>query len=46
MAAIQHIAAIAFLERAFGFREIPTARLVSSTGVVGHSMQRLQKVSR
>jgi len=31
-------AAIAFLERAFGFREIPTARLVSPAGVVGHSM--------
>ena len=45
MAAIRHIAAIAFLERAFGFREIPTARLVSSTGG-GHSMQRLQEVSR
>jgi PhnB protein len=31
-------AAIAFLERAFGFREIPTARLVMPDGVVGHSM--------
>jgi uncharacterized glyoxalase superfamily protein PhnB len=31
-------AAIAFLERAFGFREIPTARLVMPNGVVGHSM--------
>jgi uncharacterized glyoxalase superfamily protein PhnB len=31
-------AAIAFLERAFGFREIPTARRVSPAGVVGHSM--------
>jgi hypothetical protein len=31
-------AAVAFLERAFGFREIPTARLVSADGVVHHSM--------
>ena len=31
-------AAIAFLERAFGFREILTARRVSPAGVVGHSM--------
>src|SRR5207245_6126742 len=29
---------LAFLERAFGFREIPTARRVSPAGVVGHSM--------
>jgi uncharacterized glyoxalase superfamily protein PhnB len=28
----------AFLERAFGFREIPTARGLSPAGVVGHSM--------
>jgi hypothetical protein len=32
-------AAIAFLERAFGFREIPTARRVSPAGVVGHSLR-------
>jgi uncharacterized glyoxalase superfamily protein PhnB len=31
-------AAIAFLERAFGFREIPSARVTSEDGVVGHSM--------
>ena len=31
-------AALSFLERAFGFREIPTARRVSPAGVVGHSM--------
>ena len=31
-------AALSFLERAFGFREIPTARLVMPDGVVGHSM--------
>jgi uncharacterized glyoxalase superfamily protein PhnB len=31
-------AALAFLERAFGFREIPTARLVSADGVIGHAM--------
>jgi len=31
-------AALAFLESAFGFREIPTARRVSEQGVIGHSM--------
>ena len=31
-------AALAFLERAFGFREIPTARRVSAAGVIGHSL--------
>ena len=31
-------AALSFLERAFGFREIPTARRVSAEGVIGHSM--------
>ena len=31
-------AALSFLERAFGFREILTARLVSEEGVVGHSL--------
>ena len=31
-------AALLFLERAFGFREIPTARLVSADGVIGHAM--------
>ena len=31
-------AALAFLERAFGFREIPTSRRVSAEGVIGHSM--------
>jgi uncharacterized glyoxalase superfamily protein PhnB len=31
-------AALAFLERAFGFREIPTARRVSEHGVIGHTM--------
>src|SRR5919108_3037167 len=31
-------AAIAFLERAFGFREIPTSRRVSAEGVIGHTM--------
>jgi uncharacterized glyoxalase superfamily protein PhnB len=31
-------AALEFLERAFGFREIPTARLVSAEGVIGHSL--------
>jgi uncharacterized glyoxalase superfamily protein PhnB len=31
-------AALAFLERAFGFREIPTSRLVSKEGVVGHAL--------
>jgi uncharacterized glyoxalase superfamily protein PhnB len=31
-------AALAFLDRAFGFREIQTARLVSKDGVIGHSM--------
>jgi uncharacterized glyoxalase superfamily protein PhnB len=29
--------ALSFLERAFGFREIPTARLVSAGGVIGHA---------
>ena len=31
-------AALAFLERAFGFREIPSSRLVSEEGVIGHAM--------
>ena len=31
-------AALEFLERAFGFREIPTARLVSAAGVIAHSL--------
>jgi len=31
-------AALSFLARAFGFREIPTARRVSADGVIGHSM--------
>jgi uncharacterized glyoxalase superfamily protein PhnB len=31
-------AALAFLETAFGFREIPTSRRVSDKGVIGHSM--------
>jgi uncharacterized glyoxalase superfamily protein PhnB len=31
-------AALAFLERAFGFHEIPTARRVSPEGAIGHSM--------
>jgi uncharacterized glyoxalase superfamily protein PhnB len=31
-------AALSFLERAFGFREITTARLVSKDGVIGHSL--------
>jgi uncharacterized glyoxalase superfamily protein PhnB len=31
-------AAISFLERAFGFREIPTSRRVSAEGVIGHAM--------
>ncbi len=31
-------AALSFLERAFGFREIPKARLVSAEGVIGHSL--------
>ena len=31
-------AALSFLERAFGFREIPTARLVSANGVIDHAM--------
>jgi len=31
-------AALEFLERAFGFREIPTSRRVSETGVIGHTM--------
>jgi uncharacterized glyoxalase superfamily protein PhnB len=30
-------AALSFLERAFGFREITTARLVSADGVIGHA---------
>jgi len=31
-------AALAFLERAFGFREIPNSRLVSEHGVIGHAL--------
>ena len=31
-------AALSFLERAFGFREIPTSRLVSAEGVIGHAL--------
>jgi len=31
-------AALAFLERAFGFREIPSSRLVSEEGVIGHAL--------
>src|SRR5688500_2835972 len=31
-------AAIAFLESAFGFREISDARLVSKDGVIGHAL--------
>jgi len=31
-------AALAFLQRAFGFREIVSARLVSARGVVGHGI--------
>ena len=31
-------AALSFLERAFGFREIPNSRLVSEEGVIGHAM--------
>jgi uncharacterized glyoxalase superfamily protein PhnB len=31
-------AAIAFLEHAFGFREIPSSRMVSREGVIGHAM--------
>ena len=31
------VAALSFLERAFGFREIPTARLVSAGGVIDHA---------
>ena len=31
-------AALSFLERAFGFREILTSRLVSEDGVIGHAM--------
>src|SRR5213078_4605287 len=31
-------AALSFLERAFGFREIPTSRLVSEEGVIGHAI--------
>jgi len=31
-------AALEFLERAFGFREIPTSRRVSETGMIGHTM--------
>jgi uncharacterized glyoxalase superfamily protein PhnB len=30
-------AALSFLERAFGFREIPTARLVSADGMIDHA---------
>jgi len=30
-------AALSFLERAFGFREVLTARLVSSDGAIGHA---------
>src|SRR5262245_23463079 len=30
--------ALSFLERAFGFREIPTARLVTAGGVIDHAM--------
>jgi uncharacterized glyoxalase superfamily protein PhnB len=31
-------AALSFLERAFGFREIPSARLVTTGGVIDHAM--------
>jgi uncharacterized glyoxalase superfamily protein PhnB len=31
-------AALAFLERAFGFREIPTSRGVRADGAIGHTM--------
>ena len=31
-------AALSFLERAFGFREVPTSRLVSAEGVIGHAL--------
>jgi uncharacterized glyoxalase superfamily protein PhnB len=31
------VAALSFLVRAFGFREIPTARLVSADGVIDHA---------
>ena len=31
-------AALAFLERAFGFREIPTSRVESPDGAIGHAM--------
>jgi uncharacterized glyoxalase superfamily protein PhnB len=31
-------AALSFLERAFGFREIPTARLVTAGGVIDHAV--------
>jgi len=31
-------AALSFLQRAFGFREIPTARLVSADGMIDHTM--------
>src|SRR5438128_12646741 len=31
-------AALSFLERAFGFREIPTARLVTADGEIDHAM--------
>ena len=31
-------AALAFLERAFGFREIATSRVTSADGVIGHAM--------
>ena len=37
-------AAIVFLERAFGFREIPTTRRVSPAGVVGHSEHVLESL--
>jgi uncharacterized glyoxalase superfamily protein PhnB len=31
-------AALSFLERAFGFREIPTSRLVTAAGAIDHTM--------
>jgi uncharacterized glyoxalase superfamily protein PhnB len=31
-------AALSFLDRAFGFREIPSSRLVSEEGVIGHAL--------
>jgi uncharacterized glyoxalase superfamily protein PhnB len=31
-------AALAFLERAFGFREMPTSRVESADGTIGHAM--------